>query len=226
MKGEETTLMSKSPSKSNVSVGSALSLAAEVTKALSPVLRGLSQEQVDKLRKNPLLLQEAFRQLISGRGAAICLQNRDTEFFLDNVVDEFGDKHEDVKLDLSRFAFSVTAKKVELQFALKIEANLIESVRHGQRVLSKQPVWSVEFEELVGMLSPEDSLVPTERVWYFGNDLEQKVTEEFVARHGVLKFGHEADNLFVGLEIGGIYLETPLSHRDARLFEAKLPVEA
>lgn len=131
-KGEETTLMSKTSSKATVSVGSALSLAAEVTKALSPVIRGLSQEQVDRLRRNPLQLQEAFRQLIDGSGPQICLQNHDAQFFLDKVVDEFGDKHADINIDLSRFVFNVVAKEVGNQFALKIEANLIESVRYDE----------------------------------------------------------------------------------------------
>ncbi len=218
--------MSKTSSKTTVSVGSALSLAAEVTKALSPVIRGLSQEQVDRLRRNPLQLQEAFRQLIDGSGPQICLQNHDAQFFLDKVVDEFGDKHADINIDLSRFVFNVVAKEVGNQFALKIEANLIESVRYDECLLSGKPVWSVEFEELVDLLSPKGSLVSTESVGYFGDDLEQKITEEFVARHGVLKFGHEADNLFVGLQIGNIYFESPLSYRDARLFEVKSTVAA
>lgn len=213
--------MSKSSSKSNVSVGSALSLAAEVIKALSPVLRGLSQEQVDTLQKNPLRLQEAFRQLITGHGVPICLQNRDTEFFLDNVADEFGDKHEDVNIDLSRFSFQVRATEVNFNFSLKIEAYLIESVRFGQPELAENPIWSVEFEQLVSAMYTDDSLVPAERASYFGKDLESKMIEEYVARNGVLKFGNEADNLHVTLQIGDLYLESSLSYRDARLFEAK-----
>ena len=183
--------MSKSPSKANVSVGSALSLAAEVTKALSPVLRGLSQE------------------------------HRDTQFFLDNVVDEFGDKHEDVNIDLSRFSFQVMATEVNFSFALKIEAYLIESVRFGKPELAKNPIWTVEFEQLVSAMYADDSLVPAERAGYFGINLESKMTEEYVARNGILKFWNEADNLHVGLQIGDLYLETPLSYRDARLFEVK-----
>lgn len=212
--------MSTSSSKP-VSVGSALSLAAEVTKALSPVLRGLSQEQVDKLRRNPLQLQEAFRQLISGSNPQICLQNCDTEFFLDNVVDEFGDKHEDVNIDLSRFKFQILVMEVEFSFALKIEAYLIESTWSGKPELAESPIWTVEFEQLVSSMYAKDSMVPAERASYFGNDLQSKMTEEYVARNGILKFGNEVDKLHVGLQIGDLYLEAPLSYHDARLFEVQ-----
>lgn len=218
--------MSKSSSKPNISVGSALSLASEVTKALSPVIRDLSQEQIDKLRKNPLQLQEVFRQLINGNEAPICLKDYDdaTDFFLDNVVDRFGDKHRDVKIDLSRFAFKVITKEVDDSFAyaLEIRAYLIESVKRGERTLSDRPVWSVEFEELVGMLSPENSLVQTDLLDYHGGRyLRSRITEEFIARNGILKFRHKIDDLFVSLEIDEIdfYREAPLSYKDARLFE-------
>lgn len=221
--------MSKSSSKTEVSVGSALSLVAEIIKALSPVLRELSQEQVNQLRKNPLRLQKSFRQLITGRGVPICLQNSDEygQFFLDNVVDEFGDKHKDINIDLSRFSFQVRATEFDSGFALKIEAYpRVESIEFDKPEMAENPTWTVEFEQLVNTMYEKGSLVAAERVSDFGKDLELKITEEYVARKGVLRFRNYFGNLYVCLQIDRLYLETPLSYSDAQLFEVKREVTA
>jgi hypothetical protein len=216
--------MSKSSSKSKVSVGSALSLAAEVTKALSPIIRYLSQEQVDELRKNPLRLQEAFMQVVSGSGPAIVLQTDEGEFFIDKVKDEFGVMHEEFDIDLGRFTFRVTADAVSFGHSLTIETFLVQSDPSVKTDLFPNPIVAIKFEEVIDCwmlvkrsLLRKGILVPVERVWEWP-DVGAKIVEEFVARNAVLSLGRDGDDLFVGLQIGAFYLETALSHNDARHF--------
>ncbi|MEI7463186.1 MAG: hypothetical protein WCK03_02195 [Candidatus Taylorbacteria bacterium] len=162
-----------------------------------------------------------------GNQVPICLQSRNNIFFIKNVVDEFGDKHRKINIDLSRFLFMINATEMnnsfaELHdsFALSIEVFPILSVEFGKPILAEESVLTVQFNDLTNSLYTKGSLVPVENAIFFGQNLEARMTEEFIAQNGILKFRNDNGNHFISLQIPGRkYFEVDISSDAARLFE-------
>ncbi|MDE1874671.1 MAG: hypothetical protein KGI79_02485 [Patescibacteria group bacterium] len=198
--------MSKSSVRSDVSAGSALALAAEMVKALSPVLRTLSQAEVEALRRNPAKLQNAFRRLLGESSPPLCLATGETTFYMKNV-----------RVDLQEKYMPEKHKLKDLAFEIKVRGDnaTIEADKYGCNL---NPVWAVTFDDSIGMYYPPGAFVEVDLIDQYDTDtVANFITAEYISKNGRLEFGYnrgDVEYFFVGLRIGKTYIEQRLGLED------------
>jgi hypothetical protein len=118
--------------KSSISSGEALSFSAELIKALSPVIKRATPAQVDRLKKNPRLLQEALGDLLGGNYPV-----KDWGALVEDVVEIQFENRTGLKLrpDLR---FDVSTEQTGDGYAVRIHADSDDDLY----------LFEVEFEKL------------------------------------------------------------------------------
>ena len=169
-----------------ISSGEALSFSAELIKSLSPVLKRVTSDQLDRLKKNPTLLQEALDAVINGRypikdwGALV----------MDTVEIQF-ENTTSLKLrpDLR---FYIATKQTGDGYAVRIQADFTDN---GDCYL-----FEVEFEELFREINMRKDLLvslgslyellannESESIQSANAEAIQSANAEYISKHGNLQ---------------------------------------